>query len=75
MARDTNGANDATPTGSTPGTTTEPSAVTATQLAGNQRTLTPHARVPDGKHPCVRALQAVLTASERNIPWVQITFN
>ncbi|MFE2421047.1 hypothetical protein [Streptomyces hokutonensis] len=68
-------ASGATPTASIPWTTMEPSAVTAAQLAGDQRTLTLTARVPDGKHPCVRALKAALTASERNILWVQITYS
>jgi hypothetical protein len=53
----------------------QPSAVTAAQLADDQRTLTLTAQVPDGKNPCVRALKAVLTASERNILWVQITYS
>lgn len=53
----------------------QPSAATAAQLADDQRTLTLTARVPDGKNPCVRALKAVLTASERNILWVQITYS
>ncbi|MFE9605307.1 hypothetical protein [Streptomyces hokutonensis] len=74
VAGDTNGAT-ATATGAIPWTTMQPSAVTAAQLAGDQRTLTLTARVPDGKHPCVRALKAALTASERNILWVQITYS
>ncbi|WP_324604874.1 hypothetical protein [Streptomyces xylophagus] len=69
------GTGEATPTGVIPWTTMQPSAVTAVQLADDQRTLTLTARVPDGKHPCVRALKAVLSASERNILWVQITYS
>jgi len=69
------GADDTTPTGPIPWTSTEPFKVTAAQLADDQRTLTLTARVPDGKKPCVRALKAVRTDAENNTVWVQITFS
>ncbi|MFJ9627887.1 hypothetical protein ACIRU8_09360 [Streptomyces sp. NPDC101175] len=75
VAGATNGTNGTTPTGPVPWTTMEPSAVTAAQLAADQRTLTLTARVPHGKHPCVRALKAALAAAEQNTFWVQITYS
>ncbi|MFJ8139094.1 hypothetical protein [Streptomyces sp. NPDC096013] len=69
------GADGATPTGPIPWTTGQPARVTAAQLADDQRTLTLTAQVPDGKNPCVRALKAVVTDTENNTVWVQITFS
>ncbi|MFF6985873.1 hypothetical protein [Streptomyces sp. NPDC010273] len=69
------GADGVTPTGSIPWTTGQPSRVTGAQLADDQRTLTVTAQVPDGKKPCVRALKAVVTDTENNTVWVQITFS
>ncbi|EPD66854.1 hypothetical protein [Streptomyces sp. HGB0020] len=64
----------ASPTGPIPWTTAQPSAVTKVRLADGGRTLLLDARVPDGEHPCMRGLKAVLTDPVRNTVHVQITF-
>ncbi|MFJ8056228.1 hypothetical protein [Streptomyces sp. NPDC096142] len=69
------GTDGAAPTGPIPWTTEEPSRVLGAQLDDDQRTLTLTAQVPDGRRPCVRGLKAVVTDTENNTVWVQITFS
>ncbi|MEV0483186.1 hypothetical protein AB0I69_21590 [Streptomyces sp. NPDC050508] len=66
---------EATSTESIPWTLAQPSAVTAAQLADDRRTLTLTARVPDGKHLCVRAFKAAFTEASQKTVWVQVTFS
>ncbi|WP_406440505.1 hypothetical protein OHB14_16520 [Streptomyces sp. NBC_01613] len=65
----------ASPTGPIPWTTAEPSGITGARLSGDGRTLLVDARVPSGKHPCMRDLKAVLTEPVENSVRVQVTFS